>query len=181
MPAQPLEYYSYEDYKCWDGDWELIGGIAYAMAPSPAGRHQWLVSCIIKELMDNLEDCEQCIVLADTDWIISDDTVVRPDISVLCEKVENYIVKRPEIIFEVISPRTARRDEHIKFEIYEFEKVPYYIIVYPDKLTARVFKLNNNKYEKAGEFNRETFLFEGLPCEIEVNFNNIFKRVACKK
>ena len=26
--------YNYEDYKQWEGDWELIGGLAYAMAPA---------------------------------------------------------------------------------------------------------------------------------------------------
>ncbi len=31
--AQLIEYYTYDDYKEWDGDWELIDGVAYAMAP----------------------------------------------------------------------------------------------------------------------------------------------------
>ena len=34
--------YNYEDYKQWEGDWELIGGLAYAMAPAPMKRHQML-------------------------------------------------------------------------------------------------------------------------------------------
>jgi len=29
------EYYTKADYAQWAGDWELIDGVAYAMAPSP--------------------------------------------------------------------------------------------------------------------------------------------------
>ena len=37
------EYYTYDDYIHWEGDWELIDGIAYAMAPSPLKSHQNLL------------------------------------------------------------------------------------------------------------------------------------------
>ncbi len=40
MGAIKKEYfpeYNYEDYKLWDGDWELIYGIPYAMSPAPNG------------------------------------------------------------------------------------------------------------------------------------------------
>jgi len=33
------EYYTKADYEQWDGDWELIDGIAYAMVPSPLVVH----------------------------------------------------------------------------------------------------------------------------------------------
>ena len=45
MGARKLEYlpyYTYEDYKEWEGDWELIEGVPYAMAPSPMKTHQAL-------------------------------------------------------------------------------------------------------------------------------------------
>ena len=35
MAALLLETYTYDDYKNWQGDWELIYGHPYAMAPSP--------------------------------------------------------------------------------------------------------------------------------------------------
>ena len=38
-----FEYYTYDDYIKWEGDWELIDGIAYAMAPSPLKTHQNLL------------------------------------------------------------------------------------------------------------------------------------------
>ncbi len=38
-----LPYYTYEDYCRWEGRWELIDGIPFAMSPAPTPRHQWLV------------------------------------------------------------------------------------------------------------------------------------------
>ena len=32
-------HYTYDDYKNWQGDWELIRGVPYAMAPSPLKTH----------------------------------------------------------------------------------------------------------------------------------------------
>ena len=37
-----LPYYTYEDYCHWEGRWELIDGIPYAMSPAPNPIHQWL-------------------------------------------------------------------------------------------------------------------------------------------
>ncbi len=49
-----IERYTYEDYKSWEGRWELIDGIAYAMAPAPYPKHQRVVSHIWRELDKNL-------------------------------------------------------------------------------------------------------------------------------
>jgi len=31
--------YTYDDYKQWQGDWELIAGIPLAMSPAPTRKH----------------------------------------------------------------------------------------------------------------------------------------------
>ena len=45
-------HYTYDDYKIWKGNWELIDGIAYAMALSPIFEHQDISSKISYELTD---------------------------------------------------------------------------------------------------------------------------------
>ena len=42
-------HYTYDDYKTWEGEWELIDGIPFArnssmMAPAPEIKHQGLDS-----------------------------------------------------------------------------------------------------------------------------------------
>ena len=133
--AQNIEYYTYDDYKEWEGEWELIEGVAYAMAPAPMKKHQAIASAIIAMLYPQLENCSQCEVLGEIDYKVDDYTTLKPDIVLTCgETNERYLTKAPEIVVEIISKSTARRDEVHKFAIYEKEKVNYYIIVYPDDL-----------------------------------------------
>lgn len=175
-----VEYYSYSDYIQWEGDWELIYGHPLMMSPSPMINHQILASLILIELGNSLE-CEECVAICEQDWKISDDTIVKPDVVMICnEPHSSYITKTPLIAVEVISKSTAKRDEVTKFELYQKEKVPYYIIVYPNDLKAKVYKLDNKKYEKVDDFTTETVSFDDLKCGGEIDFEKVFKRFRKK-
>ena len=166
MPALVLETYTYEDYKKWEGDWELINGHPYAMAPSPLGKHQFImmrIGYLLNKKLDEL-DCNECFVLGETDYIISNDTVLRPDVALVCKELPKFIKKPPIAIFEVISPSTKLRDEIVKKEIYKKEGVKYLFLVYPDEKKV-IF--NDKEIEKI-EIN--------TPCgNIEFNAKDIFK------
>jgi len=172
-----IEYYSYSDYIQWEGNWELIYGHPLMMAPSPVITHQALANLIAYELTDSIYECEACLVVSEQDWKISDDTIVKPDIVMICnELLGSYIAKPPKIVVEILSKSTARRDEVTKFELYEKEKVPYYIIVYPNDLKAKVYKLEKNRYEKVDDFTHEVVVFDELECGGKIDFNRVFKR-----
>ena len=177
-----IEYYTYDDYKKWKGDWELIYGQPVAMAPSPVISHQYLVNMFAFELTKSTNECEECKVVVEEDYIVCDDTVLRPDVSLICNEDNDFITKAPEIVVEIVSKSTARRDEKIKFEIYEKELVKYYILVYPDKLTAKIYKNENSQFKKIGDFSKEKVnLSENLTCEAEIDFENVFKKLRRKK
>ncbi len=57
------ERYTVADYRQWEGDWELINGIAHAMTPSPLLSHQLLGAAFFRQLDEALEDCPHCRVL----------------------------------------------------------------------------------------------------------------------
>ncbi|BCD67253.1 Uma2 family endonuclease [Nitratiruptor sp. YY09-18] len=144
-----LEHYTYEDYKLWEGDWELIGGVAYAMAPSPVKRYQNLNVKIVTQLEEAFENCPECEVLVEEDYKIAEDTVVCQNIAVVCDdENENYIAKAPLIVVEIISPKTARRDEVIKFSLYE----------------------------KEGDSSHETYEFTKSKCPAKIDFARVFKK-----
>jgi len=177
-----IEYYTYEDYKQWEGDWELVRGFPLAMAPSPVITHQYVMSMLVYELNRSLVECEQCIVVAEEDYIVEDDTVLRPDVSVVCGEENDFITKAPEIVVEVVSNSTAKRDEKVKFEIYEKELVKYYILAYPERLIAKIFKNENGKFIKMGDYSKETVkLDQNLTCQVEINFDTVFKKLRRKK
>ena len=84
-----------------------------------------------------------------------------------------HVMKRVKFI---LPPSSDRRDEHYKLDIYESEKAPYYILVYPDDLKAKIYKLIGSKYDKQGDFFKESYRFDGLDCEIELDFEKVFRR-----
>jgi len=172
------EHYTYSDYQIWDGDWELIYGQAISMAPSPMITHQAIASQIIVELSNSINDkCDKCLILGEEDWKISEDTIVRPDVVMICnEPNEAYITKRPEIVVEVASKSTLKRDESVKYALYQDEKVPYYIIVYPNDLKAKVYKLVDGKFESQGSFLDETYELDDAFCAATIDFDRVFKR-----
>ncbi|MFP4035590.1 MAG: Uma2 family endonuclease, partial [Desulfovermiculus sp.] len=99
---EQLEEYTATDYEQWQGDWELIQGRPVAMTPSPGFLHQRVCLQIARRLDEQLEECPQCTVVFETDWHVATDTVVRPDIMVLCDQVQEKVSQRPDLIVEVV-------------------------------------------------------------------------------
>jgi len=172
-----IEYYTYEEYCQWEGNWELISGVPLAMAPAPMINHQVIAGNILFELKSSINECRECLVFGEADWKVNDDTIVKPDVVLICNETNDaYMTKAPEVIVEVISKSTAKRDEKTKFKLYEEEKVKYYIIVYPNDLKAKVYRLENGKYTKEGDFLTESYDFEETTCKASINFEKVFKR-----
>ena len=175
--ANFIRHYTYQDYKLWEGQWELFDGFPVAMSPAPTINHQAIAGKFISQFDEQLDNCERCLVVGEEDYKLSDDTVLRPDVALICDEPnETYITKAPELIVEVVSRSTAKNDEGYKFQKYEAEKVSYYVIVYPDDLYAKVYKLKDSKYDKQGDFSRETYDFEETLCKVSIDFDRVFKR-----
>jgi len=172
-----LKHYTYDDYKLWEGKWELFEGFPVAMSPAPMINHQAIANLIAYQLTDTVGECERCFVLSEEDYKLSEDTVLRPDVVLICDEPHDaYITKAPEIIVEVISKSTAKNDETYKFEKYEAEQVLYYVIAYPDELRAKVYKLIDGKYRKEGDFSKEKYNFNETLCKASIDFEKVFKR-----
>lgn len=180
MEAEKIEYipkYSYKDYLKWEGRWELIDGNAYAMTPLPVIKHQEITLNIAIELKSILKNCDKCQVLLPVDWKINEETIVQPDISVVCKKIEGKFLDTPPVmIFEVLSPSTAFKDKTIKYQIYELQRVKYYIIVDIKSNSAEIFFLEDNSYQKAKEVRKEKFTFDLDECKIDFDFGKIWEK-----
>jgi len=176
LRKEHIPRYSISDYKHWEDAWELIYGYPYAMAPSPIVTHQSVSMNLSIELNNQLKDCKKCQVLYEIDWEISNDTIVRPDNIVICYEPDEKINKKPEMIFEITSPSTVKKDEGLKFELYEREGVKYYTIVYSDKNVAKSYILKDGRYIKLGDYSDEKAVFQLDECEVEVDFSNIWRK-----
>ncbi len=170
-------YYTYEDYKNWEGRWELISGTAYAMSPMASPKHQRISSRIDWQLNNLLKDCQKCKAYLPVDWKIKEDTVVQPDNLVLCYEIDDkpYITKAPTLIFEILSKSTALKDINLKYELYEKEGVNYYVIVNPNDESAKVYKLNNYRYVKVADVSDEKIKLNLNNCNLEFDFGLIWE------
>ncbi|MBL7727827.1 MAG: Uma2 family endonuclease [Dinghuibacter sp.] len=170
-------HYTYTDYLNWDGRWELIEGFPYAMSPSPSIRHQMIVPAFHQSFKNAIKKtgCTKCKVLDYTDWKIAEDTVLQPDVLVVCQPFtnRNYLDFPPEIIVEVLSPSTAQKDRLEKFEIYRQQGVKYYIIVDPVFNKIEIFQHSNGVYE-AVSVTPHNYTFDIGGCTINADFSEVF-------
>ncbi|MBV5278287.1 MAG: Uma2 family endonuclease [Campylobacteraceae bacterium] len=173
LKKEHLPSYTYADYCLWEGKWELIYGIPYAMSPAPMIKHQHISHKIAWQLQTIFEKCELCQALLPVDWKISDETIVQPDNLVICHKPtqEAYINQAPVIIFEILSKSTSQKDLYLKYELYEKEGVNYYIIIDPNSKVAKIYRLLNGKYIKVCDTVEEIVAFELNQCKEKIAFD----------
>ena len=77
------------------------------------------------------------------------DTVVEPDISVVCDmdKLDEIGCKGvPDLVMEILSPSTTRHDRFTKFNLYWRAGVREYWIVDPESKSVQVFVLDGGHY-----------------------------------
>ncbi|MCS6950964.1 MAG: Uma2 family endonuclease [Armatimonadota bacterium] len=172
-----LPHYTYEDYVRWEGRWELIEGIPFAMSPQPSFRHQRISQRIAAELERALEGCEHCRAVLPVDWKISEDTVVQPDNIVVCGEVrqEAYLEVPPVLIFEVLSPSMEQKDRVVKAGLYAAQGVRYYVLVSPERLQAEVMELEEGEYRLRATLCEGTWRFNLGECQIDFDFGRIWK------
>jgi len=141
--------YTTDDYERWEGDWELWDGHPVSMSPSPSAKHQRVAGRLFVALGGSLgqQDGCHCETFYEIDWRISKETVVRPDLMVVCEPVDTtWIEVTPALIVEVLSPGTASNDLKYKRELYAAKGVKYYLIVDPGAKTIEALALDGDAY-----------------------------------
>ena len=127
---------------------ELINGVLYDMAPSPLRIHQEisieLSVAILNYIKSNKGTCK--VYTAPFDVKLSDDTVVIPDISVICDKnklTDKGCTGAPDWIIEIVSSN-ALHDYITKLNLYQFYGVKEYWIIDPKKKIVTVFTFGEN-------------------------------------
>ncbi|MEA3343963.1 MAG: Uma2 family endonuclease, partial [archaeon] len=106
---------------------------------------------------------------------ISSDTVVRPDILVTCENLDEKVIKTPEFIVEIVSTSSARRDEQQKFDLYQKEGVTYYILAYPGKQLAKIYRNESTEFRKTGDLSDKCIEFNFGECKFSVDFKKVWR------
>jgi Uma2 family endonuclease len=128
----------------WDG--ELV------MSPSPRPGHQKLVLRIAR-LLEDFVQAKQLgeVYVSPLDVVFSPRRVAQPDVIFVAQANRKIIQDRirgaPDLLVEVVSEGTWRRDRIEKKALYEQFRVAEYWIVDPEARTIEVFALTQGAYQ----------------------------------
>lgn len=156
LPAEKVRY-TFADSLAWEENErvEIINGEAFLMA-SPSSRHQEISMEISRQLANYLEGKQCRVYPAPFDVRLFEkegdapqdiDTVVEPDISVICDKskIDNRGCKgAPDFIIEILSPSSLRNDRLVKLRLYQKAGVREYWIADPEHKSIQVFLMDKH-------------------------------------
>ena len=150
---------TYDDFVLFPDDGkrhELIDGEHY-VTPSPNLKHQAIVRNLVTIIGSFLRTGRMGKVYsAPLDVVFSHFDVVEPDLLYVSEARREVLTHQniqgaPDLVVEVGSPSTRRRDEKLKHRLYERFGVSEYWVVDPDIDAVRVYRLADGKYVRTQE------------------------------
>jgi Uma2 family endonuclease len=176
---------TYDDFLLFPDDGqrhELIDGEHY-VTPSPNTTHQLVSGNLYWLLRSHLEAHPLGrIFYAPFDVLFSHFDVVEPDLLYISHEraatilTEKHVRGTPELVIEIGSPSTRRRDETIKRRLYERVGVEEYWLVDPDHEMIRALRRRGTRFARVRDLARESGdiltspLFPGL----ELRLTDIF-------
>ena len=113
----------------------------------------------------------------------NDNTVVQPDICVICDpsKLDSKGCKgAPDLIVEIVSTSSVKKDLHEKYSVYEQCGVKEYWIVQPGDKTLSIFLLDENgKYTASRPLTygdiAESKLLPGFSLDLDEVFRDLIE------
>src|ERR1044071_9650958 len=176
---------TYDDFLLFPDDGqrhELIDGEHYVTA-SPNMKHQYVLGNLHFLIRSWLEEHRvDRVFLSPFDVVFTRFDVLEPDLLFLTHARARQVLTAanvqgvPELVVEIGSPSTRKRDETIKKRLYEREGVAEYWVVDPDLDVIRVYARQGDGFARARELSSEagdvltTPLLEGLELSLEDAF-----------
>jgi Uma2 family endonuclease len=150
--------FTYADYKAWElkprERYELIYGEAYAMS-APNTIHQQISIMLAAAFFDFLKGktCRAFHAPFDVRLFYeedeSDDTVVQPDLVVICDPQklgEEGCRGAPDMVVEILSPSNTAIEMQRKLLLYKEAQIREYWIVDPKNKHISIYRLKDGEY-----------------------------------
>jgi len=138
--------YTYADYMTWKlkERVELYKGKIFKMSPAPSRLHQQISVYMTVQLYNYLKKTSCSVYEAPFDVRLpvssgkKPDTVVQPDICVICDPAildDAGCNGAPDLMIEILSPGNSKKEMDHKFKLYEASGVKeYWLINYQDEV-----------------------------------------------
>lgn len=159
-PATPGVKLTYEDFLLFPDDGkrhELIDGEHY-VTPSPNRKHQAIVVNLTGMLWSYLQEHPiGRVFAAPFDVVFSEFDIVEPDLLFIAGARQNEVLTpqhvrgAPDLVVEIGSPGTRKRDETIKRRLYERFAVSEYWVIDPELDTIKIYRRTGEHYARVAE------------------------------
>lgn len=173
---------TYELYAAMPDDgrrYEIIEGTMEMMSPGPSTTHQ-AVSGELEFIMKQSCKSDYVIYDAPLDVILSQTTVLQPDILMIHRSRLHIVTNRgiegpPDLVVEIVSPGSRKRDKVDKMNTYAKHSIPEYWIVDIEARTLEQYHLLGDRYEMYNLYEGDEIVTsDKLPC-VSFVLSDIFK------
>ena len=177
IPPGPIKL-TYEDYVDLPDDgrrYEILDG-ELEVSPAPAPMHQGVSRNLLVILHGHVRERGLgSVYYAPIDVILANTTIAQPDLVFVVRGRESIISKRgiegpPDLVVEILSPWSVRRDRRTKAKLYARFGIPHYWVVDAEARTLELYETRGAKYRlvathEGNEKVRAT-LFPGLAIDL---------------
>jgi Uma2 family endonuclease len=151
LPAGPLTWRD-----LWrtpdDGKrYEIIDGVLY-VSPAPVPRHQRVLRALFRALDRHVRRHRLGeVFFAPIGIVLETPSAVQPDLVFIAARQSGIIREKgvfgaPDLLVEVLSPSSERRDRALKRRTYERCGVPHYWVVDPRRRRLEAWRLEGGRY-----------------------------------
>ncbi|NOZ39321.1 MAG: Uma2 family endonuclease [Planctomycetes bacterium] len=195
MSTVPLQYESFDAFSPFSDQgpyraedyWQLPEGEPceliqgrFIMSPSPTSRHQTIIVLLSELLLKSARQGGGVALCAPMDVVFSDDTILQPDLLYIAKQRREIVKQRiegpPDLVIEILSPGTERRDRLAKLDLYARYGVSEYWIVDPASQLFEFLLNEDGRYVVLSQANDE-FQSPRLP-EVKIQLSVFWKEVT---
>lgn len=175
---------TYDQYAAMPDDgkrYEIFEGDMVMMSPGPSTSHQ-SVSGELEFILKQSCRTDYVIYHAPLDVILSQTTVLQPDILVIHRSRLHIVTKRgiegpPDLVAEIVSPGSRKKDKVDKMSLYAKYGVQEYWIIDTDSKHLEQYRLHGDRYELHDLFEGDELITSDmLPC-VSFTISEIFKEM----
>lgn len=161
---------------------ELIDG-ELVREPSPGASHQQIVGNVYTRLRRFVQRRRLGVVfLGPLDVVLGlegEEEVIQPDLLFVARErmaiVRKLIRGAPDLVIEVLSPSTIRRDREVKRRLYARYGIREFWVVDPESRTLEVLSLSEGEFVSRGVFGEVDLVSSSVLPGLRLRVSDVFE------
>lgn len=182
IPPGPIKL-TYEDYVDLPDDgkrYEILDG-ELEVSPAPAPRHQAVSRNLLFILHGHVHERRLGrVYCAPIDVILADTSIVQPDLVFVAAGRESIVTARaiegpPDLMVEILSPWSLRRDRVAKAALYARFGIRHYWILDPEGRTLEMYGVAKRVYRPVATYEGAAKARSALFPDLEIDLGRVWE------